>query len=172
MRMSDELKTNGPACEFSMHHQCDLCECIPTMYALCPSALRDRSSVSCCRCSSRETACHLASTSGRLRDQPRLHRCNHSTYTSRRAFRAVVCPGGARIVVVSSPPSDPSGGHGDALKGQCARAAPGDYGSSGQPRAAHSRPGSILGDPAPLQVRGRPQSSGSAAELTDSTYPD
>ena len=100
-----------------------------------------------------------------LRDQPRLHRCNHSTYTSRSAFSAVVCPGGARIVVVSSPPSDPSGGRGDALKAKPPRAAPDDSGLSGRPGAAYKRPGRLSNDAAPWGARGQPPPSGTTAEL-------
>ena len=119
----------------------------------------------CSRFSSRAPAAHLASTDGRLRDQPRLHRCNHSTYTSRSAFSAVVCPGGARIVVVSSPPSDPSGGRGDALKARPPRAAPDESGLSGRPGAAYNRPGRLPSDAAPWQVRWRPPPSNTVAEL-------
>ena len=124
-----------------------------------------RRSIMSSRFSSRAPAGHLASTAGRLRDQPRLHRCNHSTYTSRSAFSAVVCPGGARIVVVSSPPSDPSGGRGDALKARPPRAAPDESGLSGRPGAAYNRPGRLPSDAAPWQVRWRPPPSGTVAEL-------
>ena len=117
------------------------------------------------RFSSRAPASHLASTAGRLRDQPRLHRCNQSAYTSRSAFSAVTRLGGARIVVVSSPPSDPCGGRREALKAQPPRAAPDECGLSRQPGAAHSRPGHLPSDAAPWGVRGPSLASSPEAEL-------
>ena len=66
--------------------------------------------------SARAPAIHFASTVGKPRDQPRLHRCNPRTSTTRSAFAAVSGHGGARIVAVSSSPSDPSDGRGDAPK--------------------------------------------------------
>ena len=117
------------------------------------------------RFSSRAPASHLASTAGRLRDQPRLHRCNHSTYTSRSAFSAVARLGGARKVVVSSPPSDPCGGRREALKAQPPRAAPDECGLSRRAGAAHNRPGHLSSDAAPWGVRGPPRASSPEAEL-------
>ena len=79
----------------------------------------------------RAPASHFASTVGKSRDQPRLRRCNPSTSTIRSAFGAVDGHGGARIVAVSSPPSDPSDGRGDAPKANSPRAAADEYGLNG-----------------------------------------
>ena len=124
-----------------------------------------RRSIMSSRFSSRAPASHLASTAGRLRDQPRLHRCNHSTYTSRSAFSAVARLGGARIVVVSSPPSDPCGGRREALEAQPPRAAPDECGLSRRAGAAHNRPGCLPSDAAPWGVRWPPRASSPEAEL-------
>eukprot|EP00964_Phaeocystis_antarctica_P155597 scaffold124837_cov21-Phaeocystis_antarctica.AAC.1 len=64
----------------------------------------------------RAPASHFASTVGKSRDLPRLRRCNPSTSTIPSAFGAVDSHGGARTVAVSSSPSDPSDGRGDAPK--------------------------------------------------------
>eukprot|EP00964_Phaeocystis_antarctica_P118662 scaffold82425_cov42-Phaeocystis_antarctica.AAC.2 len=79
----------------------------------------------------RAPAGHFASTVGKPRDQPRLRRCNPSTITTRSAFGAVDGHGGARIVAVSSSPSDPSDGRGDAPKANSPRAAADEYGLNG-----------------------------------------
>ena len=88
-------------------------------------------------------AIHFASTVGKPRDQPRFHRCNPSTSTTRSAFAAVSGHGGARIVAVSSPPSDPSDGRGDAPKANPPRAAADEYGLNGSRGAAHIQPGRL-----------------------------
>ena len=136
----------------------------------CVQGCGRRRSIMCSRFSSRAPASHLATTAGRLRDQPRLHRCNHSAYTSRSAFSAVACLGGARKVVVSSPPSDPCGGRREALKAQPPRAAPDECGLSRQPGAAHNRPRHPSSDAAPWGVRGLPRASSPRAGLRGSSW--
>ena len=122
------------------------------------------------RFSSRAPASHLASTAGTLRDQPRHHRCNHSEYTSRSAFSAVTRLGGARIVVVSAPPSDPCGGRREALKAQPPRAAPDECGLSRRAGAAHSHPGQLPSDAAQWGVRVPPRGSSPEAGLRGSSW--
>ncbi len=136
----------------------------------CVQGCGRRRSIMCSRFSSRAPASHLATTAGRLRDEQRLHRCNHSTYTSRTAFSAVARLGGARKVVVSSPPSDPCGGRREALEAQPPRAAPDDCGLSRQPGAAHSRPRHQLSDAAPWGVRGLQRASSPEAGLRGSSW--
>ena len=48
-----------------------------------------RQSIMSSRFSSRGRAGHMASTSGKLRDQPRLHRCSHCPYTTLSTFNAL-----------------------------------------------------------------------------------
>ena len=131
----------------------------------CVQGCGRRRSIMSSRFSSRAPASHLATTSGRLRDHQRLHRCNHSAYTSRSAFSAVTRLGGARIVVVSAPPSDPCGGRREALEAQPPRAAPDECGLSRRAGAAHSRPGQPPSDAAQWGVRVPPRASSPEAEL-------
>ena len=128
-----------------------------------------RRSIMSSRFLSRAPASHLASTAGRLRDQPRLHRYNHSAYTSRSAFSAAERLGRARIVVVSSPPSDPCGGRREALEAQPPRAAPDECGLSRRAGAAHSRPGQPQSDAAQWGVRVPPRASSPEAGLRGSS---
>ena len=137
---------------------------------MCVQGRGRRRSIMSSRFSSRAPASHLASTAGRLRDQPRLHRCNHSAYTSRSAFSAVTRLGGARIVVVSSPPSDPCGGRREALEAQPPRAAPDECGLSRRAGAAHNRPRHPSSDAAPWGVRGLPRASSPRAGLRGSSW--
>ena len=138
--------------------------------SVCVQGCGRRRSIMSSRFSSRAPASHLASTAGTLRDQPRLHRCNHSAYTSRSAFSAVTRLGGARIVVVSSPPSDPCGGRREALEAQPPRAAPDECGLSRRAGAAHNRPGHPPSDAAPWGVRGLPRASSPEAGLRGSSW--